>query len=362
MTPFRLWFARVVFLAALVVLAWGSSVASGTSRRALSDFDAGVAIVVPPGQTCATWTPQAVPSIIPTAAGMPGPTVTPPPLAPAVWAGVQFLGQEAESDWQALAAAGFGTARVRVIQSGSEVPHAWIGREVARAERYGTRVLLTFWVQGAGKIDVDCSTASVAAYTAAAREIARVYKGRIWAYQIDSEPDLCKASAASYSARLIAAWQAIKAEDPKALVVMGGLAYETYAAPLTWLDDALRTLYGSRCWPCMDAIAVHSYADDWGRWPGGLEGKLAAVRKRMKLWGLTLPVWVSEGGASSGPSNQWHERTPATQAKLVADYLMRCRTLPLCVVFRATDGLEVDQYGIIGKPAMDAARKVLGDR
>lgn len=94
--------------------------------------------------------------------------------------------------------------------------------------------------------------------------VANRYKGRIDAYQIWNEPNLAREwgnrppNAAEYTQMLQAAYQAIKAEDPYALVISAGMA------PTTRNDDVARPdlyfiqeMYDAGAAPYFDALGAH---------------------------------------------------------------------------------------------------------
>ncbi len=95
---------------------------------------------------------------------------------------------------------------------------------------------------------------------------------------------------------LRAAHDAIKAVDPQADVVLGGIT-GTYGT--SWLDQVFAT-------PGADAIHAFDTANLHER--GGLDtlgGDVATVRAFFAARGFTGPLWVTEHGYPADPAYQW---------------------------------------------------------
>lgn len=145
--------------------------------------------------------------------------------------------------------------------------------------------------------------------------------------------------AAAFAEQLRMAYRAIKASDPSATVVMGGLAFDRFhnrpgfnrQGPFD--HDFLRhSLSAGRAahpadadWPWFDWLGLHAYDSFRADWPGpepadnGLPAKLRWLRQS-QLWQPGLydlrdwPIALTEVGLSSHPSDAWTTRSEALQA------------------------------------------------
>lgn len=138
--------------------------------------------------------------------------------------------------------------------------------------------------------------------------LASRYKGQVSAYEIWNEPNLSyewgnlPPDPKAYTAMLKAAYQAVKAVDPEALVITGGLATTGGGSPTAYGDlDFLQDLYGAGAGDYFDAVGSHPYT--FGRSPHETDP-----------WGLSLsrvdeqyevmtahgdgekPIWITELG------------------------------------------------------------------
>lgn len=145
--------------------------------------------------------------------------------------------------------------------------------------------------------------------------------------------------AAAFAEQLRMAYRAIKASDPSATVVMGGLAFDRFhnRPGFGWQGpfdhDFLRhSLSAGRAahpadadWPWFDWLGLHAYDSFRADWPGpepadnGLPAKLRWLRQG-QLWQPGLydlrdwPIALTEVGLSSHPSDAWTTRSEALQA------------------------------------------------
>jgi hypothetical protein len=94
--------------------------------------------------------------------------------------------------------------------------------------------------------------------------LAKRYKGKIHAYEIWNEPNLAREWAnqppnpVQYTALLKAAYQAIKAEDPKALVISAGLAPTTASGAIAMPDiDFIKGMYKAGAAKYFDLLGAH---------------------------------------------------------------------------------------------------------
>jgi hypothetical protein len=165
--------------------------------------------------------------------------------------------------------------------------------------------------------------------------LAERYKGQVAAYEIWNEPNLnyewgyLEPDPAGYTAMLKAAYQAVKAVDPDAVVISGGLATTGEGSPTATGDlEFLQGMYDAGAQGYFDALGSHPYAfghdpdyeDAWGL----SLSRVVQQREVMLRNGDETPVWITEAGWVLHTS--WnlveHEAIAVDQAQQ-ADYLVR---------------------------------------
>jgi hypothetical protein len=145
--------------------------------------------------------------------------------------------------------------------------------------------------------------------------LAARYRGRIHAYEIWNEPNLAYEWGDTwpdpyfYAEMLKVAYPAMKAADPKALVVAGGVATTGPGSPIAVGDlDWLRTFYAGGARGFFDALSTHPYGfgkppdvhDPWGL---SLDRVVAQRQIMVDNGDEDTPMWITEMG--------WPIRTPA---------------------------------------------------
>ncbi len=144
------------------------------------------------------------------------------------------------------------------------------------------------------------------------------YKANINYWEIWNEPDIgfWKGSIPQYVNLLKTGYCAVKAADPKARVVFGGLA----GVNLRFLEEA----YDYGAGPFFDVMAVHPYQwgdtfnDDW------FVSQLVELRRTLNKHGDPhKPIWLTEFGWSTGDANI----TPEVQARLLTQSVTTAMTL-----------------------------------
>ena len=162
------------------------------------------------------------------------------------------------------------------------------------------------------------------------------YRSSIAAWEVWNEPDhadFWKGSAEDYARLLALVYPRIKAANPAAKVVLGGLAQGGSHDP-RFLDSVLavcRTL-GQRCF---DVFAFHTNFRD----EPALRRQFADNRRRLAAHGAAAPIWITEASYTSDPR---HQRLRAYQGGDVAQgrYLVDHVSLSLALgaerVFWAT--------------------------
>lgn len=204
-------------------------------------------------------------------------------------------------------------------------------RAVAHANEHGLRVMLT--IGGApewARPDDPALIADPEAYGRLMGVLAREFRGQVDAWQIWNEPNLIAETngiidPAGFLPLLKAAYQAIKAEDPEALVVFPGLApcslmIPDYAMDNAWYLESILRMNGGEAANYFDVLGVHPYGaanppDTY--WPGRLSDLPAwatapefyfrgAERSRRVLADLGFgdtPIWFTEMGWPVGEYN-----------------------------------------------------------
>ena len=185
------------------------------------------------------------------------------------------------------------------------------------------------WARPAGTTDKAPPT-DPANYARFVAEAARHFGARVKVWEIWNEPNIApfwqpRPDAAAYTRLLQAAYPAIKAVDPAATVISGGLSPATDAgdgsqiSPLTFL----RRLYTAGGGASLDAVGMHPYSyparpmdpttASWNTFY-----RLPLVHDLMTEFGDGAKrIWSTEFGAPTGSSSQ--AVTEATQAQILAE-------------------------------------------
>jgi hypothetical protein len=156
------------------------------------------------------------------------------------------------------------------------------------------------------------------------RFVAARYKGKVAAWEIWNEENISRfwptgPSPASYVKLLKAGYTAVKAIDPSALVVFGGVARNDY----NFIEGA----YANGAKGYFDVMATHPYSDQFAPDRVWYDGDYLAtktfigyreVRRRMLLHGDDKPIWFTEMGWATCTTNPW-----CVSSAQQADYLTR---------------------------------------
>jgi hypothetical protein len=135
------------------------------------------------------------------------------------------------------------------------------------------------------------------------------YRGQVAAWEVWNEANISffwRGDAARYAALLRAAYQAVRAADPAALVVAAG----TSLADPAWAE----TLYANGAAASFDVVAVHPYEQPFALPPGGSRdgfAGLSAVRAVMRSHGDRRPIWLTEYGWPTGQGGVTWEQQAA---------------------------------------------------
>lgn len=182
------------------------------------------------------------------------------------------------------------------------------------------------------------------AYGAFVTAVAHRYQGHILGYIIWNEPNLAAewsrsggnledhwtrfdgwvAEPADYVGVLGVAYRQIRAADPQAMVVGGGLAPTNEISPRA-VDDRrfLEQLWAVGMADCVDVLAVHAYG--FGLSPDAPDevhnnlnlGRIAQMYEITRAAGVNIPIWITELGYTVTDGNQ-----PAVSQVQQAAYLL----------------------------------------
>ncbi|MGV0625306.1 cellulase family glycosylhydrolase [Mycolicibacter minnesotensis] len=175
-----------------------------------------------------------------------------------------------------------------------------------------------------------------AAYADFAAAVAHRYGSAIWAYEIWNEPNgaifYSPVSAASYTAVLQAAYEAIKAVDPDATVLAGALGATTTVAGLSVSpQEFLEQMYASGAQGYFDAVSYHPYhytlpfSAGLGVTNSPLEQVLALAAIMAANGDDDLSIWATEYGNATTPVFGVDE---SVQATFLQDFLIGWSKLP----------------------------------
>jgi polysaccharide biosynthesis protein PslG len=125
--------------------------------------------------------------------------------------------------------------------------------------------------------------------------IVRRYRDRIHSWELWNEPDNAAywlGTAAQFAALVRAGSAAVRAADPRARVVLGGIAGE--------LDFLGKLFRDEHIAPAIDVVNIHSYFETWHpnaieQLPDYIDGATAIVHES----GSPAPLWMAETGYST---------------------------------------------------------------
>lgn len=154
-----------------------------------------------------------------------------------------------------------------------------------------------------------------AAFVAYATAVVRRYRHLVTHWQIWNEPDQAMfwrpaPDPQRYTRLLIATAQAIRAIDPTATIVLGGInPFDT---------TFLRAIAEYGGWNAFDVIAIHPYVDPLSPAEGNLIAAADGPRAIAARYG-PKPIWATEVGWASGPGDR--DALGLTNATQQAAYL-----------------------------------------
>lgn len=149
------------------------------------------------------------------------------------------------------------------------------------------------------------------------RGVVTRYRHYIHHWEIWNEPDYAifwqpQPDVAAYTRMLIRTAATIRAIDPEAQVVLGGInPFDT---------TFLRGVAENGGWGSFDVIAIHPYVDPYGPEDGNLIAAADGVRALAEHFG-SKPIWATELGWASGPGDR--DAAGHTNEEAQASYLTR---------------------------------------
>ncbi|HUC01834.1 MAG TPA: cellulase family glycosylhydrolase [Candidatus Paceibacterota bacterium] len=186
---------------------------------------------------------------------------------------------------------------------------------------------------------VECPPADPATFATFAAEVAARYKNEgVNAWEIWNEPNNYSfwaptTDCAAYTALLKATYPAIKAANPNAIVVTGGLSPASTDGNNTSPTDFLSCIYTHGGKGYFDAVGDHPYtfpafpsADNGGAWDQ-MSATTPSLRSIMVANGdANKRIWITEFGTpTDGPDPQWYV-SEASETEMVADTIQLYRT------------------------------------
>ena len=313
--------------------------------------------------------------------------------------GVQFHGMwSSYTDEQRIAvldllrAAGIRTVRLDVSwamlqPTGPTAYDPWgvgfVDRVIQLCEERGITPLITLWLTPGwanGNLGERALPTDPADYARAAHWAADRYAGRVLGWEVWNEPNsadfLVGASPDGYTQLLRAAYPALRAGDPAAPVVFGGVQYND--------DDWLARAYAAGAKDSFDVMATHPYPaiadqspdvpDDGTIW---VLNHAAAVHRLMAEHGdADKPIWFTEVGWSThhhnppGTPNYALGVSEATQARYLTrtvDLITTTMPYVTAVYWYAERDTPSHTYGLLRqdlspKPSLSAASSALHTR
>ena len=187
------------------------------------------------------------------------------------------------------------------------------------------------------------TTAPISPSTAAAfaGSQATKWKGKVRLYEFANEPDLNGWNGTNYAKALIPAYNAIKAADPKAIVIAGAL-WKGAGGPVQWVTD----MYNAGAKGHFDILSMHLYDDplaagSWNIWNMAFH-MTPSVRSVMDAHGdSAIPIASTETG---GPTTSYGETGQATIINHDFDALNDPR-LAFVLVYSMMDDVVTSQPG-----------------
>jgi polysaccharide biosynthesis protein PslG len=218
---------------------------------------------------------------------------------------------------------------------------------------------------GAGNVEFPPDLHTYARFTAT---LAARYRGKVAAYELGNEPNHVKSFAQPnpvlYEKVLEYSYPLIKAADPKALVLTGGLGGKNGKGVVVGGDVFLAGLYAAGAKPYFDGVSYHPYtypllpsndsgARSWSR--------MLKARQTMVANGDSAKkIWVTEYGApTGGPGSVSQEQQAAIMHDAYRLWATYSWAGPLCWFDYRDKGTNTSDHGnFFGLYAKDGQPKL----
>lgn len=209
------------------------------------------------------------------------------------------------------------------------------------------------WARNAGAATAEFPR-DLQTYATFAGKVAARYKGRVKAYELGNEPNHVKSfahpDAAVYAQVLKLSYPVIKAADPGALVLTGGLGGNKDTKGNIPGDVFLADLYKAGVKGFFDAVSYHPYtyplspSDDKG--DRGWSRMLAARQTMVDNGDGDKQIWVTEFGApTAGPNAVSQEQQVAIMRDAYRLWAGYSWAGPLCWFDYRDKGTDTSNHG-----------------
>ena len=355
---------RLVPAATLAVgLLAGSALAGCTSGgRTATPSPTQRSTTSPPGSTAATPSPTGSTTPYPSPATASGKAVS-------LYDFIEFWGDNAagmEADFNELEAAGATWARLRLASSPAAADR--FGSVVAAAQRHHIQ-LVVILEKPAPLLDLG-SPADQHAYRSWVAQIVRRYQGSVHYWEILSEPNLrytwkidsnhgsdpqaYLTAVRRYVTLLKQGFETVKATDPTATVLFGGLSEAK-------VERYMRVLVTTDAWRYFDIMDFHAY----GQTPADVLSRYRSFRRSMRshpAW-AAKPIWVEFGFNSSWSDKGGYSETEGQKARnfVKATKLVSAAGAQGPIFWFTLHGNNPDSpgYGLITRDSQDLSRRRL---
>lgn len=178
-------------------------------------------------------------------------------------------------------------------------------------------------------------------------------------WEILNEPDRTVrcfgGNGAAYAALLKAVYPAVKAANPYAQVVMGGLAMDFFTTDAAspgpydsqFMSTTVEACAATPLLPCFDAANFHYYPTYRGRWePYGrdINGKAAFIRQILANYGYTRPLMNTETG--------WWPAPTTADKELAARYVVKTLARVMASDMVLANWFALTDSGDVGLPGL----------
>jgi hypothetical protein len=188
------------------------------------------------------------------------------------------------------------------------------------------------WAATPGTPALSGHPADPAEYAEFVSMVATRYKGKVSAYEVWNEPNGKvfwdpQPDAAQYTELLKAAYPAIKAADPNAIVVAGSVGAVTDSSTTVESVRYVREMYAAGAAGYFDALSYHPYFyyrpfTQGGSFPTAPMNQVAAIHDLMVANGDgNKKIWATEYGQPAGVASE------ANQAAYIDDFLSAWRDI-----------------------------------